>query len=228
MSEIVKNPEHVLENLKGDKRELTVLFSDLQGFTQQFEHADPEEMVSQLNEYFDVMTEIILNHGGTYDKYMGDSIMAFFGAPAPVPDHAEMACRAAIEMQRAMKYLNDGWTREGRQTLTHGIGISTGEMFVGNFGSRNIKNFTVMGSNVNLGSRLEAFTRVARWPVIISARTWELSKTRIKVRDLGQIQVKGFSEHVQVYGLESMVDNKPTSASWKMPVQNKLPEQKSG
>jgi class 3 adenylate cyclase/CHASE2 domain-containing sensor protein len=205
MSEIVKNPERALDNLKGGKKELTVLFSDLQGFTHQFENADPELMVSQLNEYFDVMTEIILNYGGTYDKYMGDSIMAFFGAPADVPAHAEMACRAAMEMQNALQELNANWAQEGSKLLSHGIGISSGEMFVGNFGSRNIKNFTVMGSNVNLGARLEAYTRVAHWPIIISERTWELAKDQIKVRDLGCIQVKGFTDSVQIYGLEDVV-----------------------
>lgn len=206
MSEIVKNPEKALDNLKGGKKELTVLFSDLKGFTHQFENADPELMVSQLNEYFDVMTEIILSNGGTYDKYMGDSIMAFFGAPTDMPDHAQMACKAALEMQRALDELNSKWKDEASRILSHGIGISSGEMFVGNFGSKNIKNFTVMGSNVNLGSRLEAYTRIAHWPIIISTRTMELAGNIIKTRDLGKIRVKGFTEVVQIYGLEDIAD----------------------
>lgn len=209
MGEIVKNPAKAMDNLKGGKKELTVLFSDLQEFTQKFENADPELMVSQLNEYFDVMTEIILEHGGTYDKYMGDSIMAFFGAPADLPEHAKMACKAAVEMQNALLVLNESWAAAGSIVLSHGIGISSGEMFVGNFGSRNIKNFTVMGSNVNLGSRLETYTRVAHWPIIISARTLELAgKSGMKTKDLGLIQVKGFSTRVQIYGLEQ-VDGVP-------------------
>ncbi len=204
MSEIMKNPARAMDNLKGGKKELTVLFSDLQGFTHQFENADPELMVSQLNEYFDAMTEIILAHGGTYDKYMGDSIMAFFGAPAEVPEHALMACKTAIEMQNALQRLNEGWAAEGSKILSHGIGLSSGEMFVGNFGSKNIKNFTVMGSNVNLGARLETYTRVAQWPIIISARTQELAKGSIECKDLGLIQVKGFTDNVQIYGLEGV------------------------
>jgi adenylate cyclase len=204
MSEIVKNPERAMDNLKGGKKELTVLFSDLRDFTHQFENADPELMVNQLNEYFDVMTEIILSYGGTYDKYMGDSIMAFFGAPADVPAHAEMACRAALDMQNALDAMNAKWEQEGSKILAHGIGISSGEMFVGNFGSKNIKNFTVMGSNVNLGARLEAYTRVVHWPIIISVRTLELAQEVIQVRDLGRIQVKGFTDAVQIYGLESV------------------------
>jgi adenylate cyclase len=209
MGEIVKNPAKAMDNLKGGKKELTVLFSDLQEFTQKFENADPELMVSQLNEYFDVMTEIILKHGGTYDKYMGDSIMAFFGAPADLPEHAKMACKAAVEMQNALLVLNKSWAAAGSIVLSHGIGISSGEMFVGNFGSRNIKNFTVMGSNVNLGSRLETYTRVAHWPIIISVRTLELAgEAGMKTKDLGLIQVKGFSTRVQIYGLEQ-VDGVP-------------------
>jgi class 3 adenylate cyclase/CHASE2 domain-containing sensor protein len=204
MSEIVKNPAKALENLKGGKKELTVLFADLQGFTRQFENVDPELMVSQLNEYFDVMTDIILNHDGTYDKYMGDSIMAFFGAPADMPNHAEMACLAALEMQRALHTLNQHWSQTGCKILAHGIGLSSGEMFVGNFGSRKIKNFTVMGSNVNLGARLEAYTRVAHWPIILSEGTWAMVKDKVQARNLGRIQVKGFTAPVQTYGLEGV------------------------
>lgn len=205
MGEIVKNPAKAMDNLKGGKKELTVLFSDLQEFTRKFEDADPEVMVSQLNQYFDVMTEIILKHGGTYDKYMGDSIMAFFGAPADLPEHARMACKAAIEMQNALLRLNEEWAGTDCKQLAHGIGISSGEMFVGNFGSRNIKNFTVMGSNVNLGSRLEAYTRIAKWPIVISARTVALLNPQgVITRNLGLIQVKGFSNQVQIYGLESV------------------------
>ncbi|WP_373532845.1 CHASE2 domain-containing protein [Vampirovibrio sp.] len=206
MSEIVKNPAKAMDNLKGGKKELTVLFSDLQGFTQQFENTDPELMVNQLNEYFEVMIQIVLKNGGTYDKYMGDSIMAFFGAPTDVPDHAKMACKTAVQMQNALQVLNQNWAKEGRQTLAQGIGISSGEMFVGNFGSRNIKNFTVMGSNVNLGSRLEAYTRVAQWPIIISARTFELAQQHLQAKNLGRIQVKGFTHTLQIYGVEGVED----------------------
>ncbi len=229
MSEIVKNPEKALDNLKGGKKELTVLFSDLQGFTHQFENADPELMVSQLNGYFDAMTEIILRNGGTYDKYMGDSIMAFFGAPTDVPHHAHMACKAAIEMQQALHELNAGWAKDGSKLLSHGIGICSGEMFVGNFGSKNIKNFTVMGSNVNLGARLEAYTRKAHWPIIISTRTLELAGSTIHVRDLGKIQVKGFTDIVQIYGLESVENTNGSFISAPMHMgQSPLAEKTSG
>ena len=201
MQHIVKDPEKALENLKGTKKELTVLFTDLKGFTTRFENTDPELMVYQLNEYFDEMTNVILRHGGTYDKYMGDAIMAFFGSPFDLPNHAELACAAAMEMQTALRYLNAQWQQVGLQPLEHGIGIASGDMFVGNFGSKKIKNFTVLGSNVNLGARLESYTREAGVPVIISQRTKQLADIHIKTRDLGLIQVKGFNEPVHVYGL---------------------------
>ena len=208
MGEIMKNPEQALENLKGGKKELTVLFADLHDFTRLFEDADPELMVRQLNEYFDVMTEIVLKHDGTYDKYMGDSIMAFFGAPADLPNHAEKACLAALEMQDALHRLNDRWQQQAdAKILAHGIGISSGEMFVGNFGSRKIKNFTVMGSNVNLGARLETYTRQAQWPIIISEQTWQRVKGYVIVGDLGRIHVKGFTQSVQIYGLQGIESN---------------------
>ena len=216
MKEIVKNPSQAMENLRGEKKELTVLFADLQGFTQQFENADPEMMVQQLNEYLDTMTDVILDHGGTYDKYMGDAVMAFFGAPSELKDHAQAACDAAVEMQNRLHQLNQQWTAQGRKTLAHGIGISSGEMFVGNFGSRNIKNFTVMGNNVNLGARLEAYTRVAAWPIIISLRTYDLTIPRIKARDLGKIRVKGFTDPIQCFGLEGVYSEKNEFYGWQL------------
>lgn len=216
MQEITKNPGMALENLKGERKELTVLFSDIQDFTAQFERVDPEVMVYQLNQYLDVMTDIILAHGGTYDKYMGDAIMAFFGAPVPVPNHAAQACEAAFEMTQALAHLNKRFQEQGFRPLKHGIGISTGDMFVGNFGSKKIKNFTVMGSNVNLGSRLEALTRPANTPVIISERTRELALSRIEAQDLGMAKIKGFREPVRVYALTDVKQTVGGFGSWKI------------
>ncbi len=206
MDEIVANPATAMENLKGSKKELTVLFSDLRNFTSTFEEEDPEVMVVQLNEYFDVMTEIIINNNGTYDKYMGDAIMAFFGAPADFHDHAYKACKTAIEMREALKILNRKWKAEGKSELGLGIGLSTGQMFVGNFGSERIKNFTVMGSTVNLGARLEAYTRQAGMEVVISYNTFKQAEEKIIIKELGFISVKGFSEPVEVYGLRDLAD----------------------
>ncbi len=201
MDEIQSNPAEAMENLKGRKKDLTVLFCDLKGFTKTFENADPEVMVEQLNEYFDVMTNIILDNKGTYDKYMGDAIMAFFGAPSDFEDHAFYAAKSAVEMCDALIDLNKKWTKEGRTELGLGVGLSTGEMFVGNFGSERVKNFTVMGNAVNLGARLEAYTRQAGMDIVISKETMEQCGNMISVSPLGHIEVKGFSQPVEVYGL---------------------------
>ncbi len=209
MKEILVSPGQVADNLKGSKKELTVMFTDIHDFTRKFEGEDPEVMVSQLNEYFDVMTRIILEHEGTYDKYMGDSIMAFWGAPLEIEAHAWKACLAALKMDEALRTLNEKWRQEGRKTLEHGIGISTGEMFVGNFGSNQIKNFTVIGGAVNLGSRLEAHTRHVEASIVISEKTRQETKHVFNFQDLGKIQVKGFSEPVQAYGLSASAPHYP-------------------
>lgn len=205
MAEILKSPDKAMDNLKGNKKELTVIFTDIKNFTNTFEHEDPEKMVEQLNEYFDVMIDIILKYDGTIDKFMGDAVMAFFGAPYPLINNAEMACRAALEMQSALVELNQKWEKEGKKKLHHGIGVSTGQMFVGNFGSRNNKDFTVMGSMVNLGARLESSTRDLDADIIVSERTYELLKDTIEVKDLGKIPVKGFSEPVAVFELKGLL-----------------------
>jgi adenylate cyclase len=202
MGKILADPGQAMETMKGSRKELTVLFADIHNFTNHFEDAEPEQIVHQLNEYFNIMTRIVLNHGGTYDKYMGDALMAFFGSPTELPDHAERACRAALEMSAALEPLNQKWVQEGRPRLRHGIGISTGPVFVGYFGSDEIKNFTVIGSNVNLGARLETYTRQVDSDILISKGTYERVKTWARTRDLGEIPIKGFSNPVQAYVLE--------------------------
>lgn len=205
MEQILINPANSTENLKGSRKELTVLFADIHNFTSQFENAEPEHIVEQLNEYFNVMTRIVLAHGGTYDKYMGDALMAFFGAPTDLPDHAVRACRAALEMEAALVPLNERWAQEGRPLIRHGIGLSTGPVFVGYFGSDDIKNFTVMGANVNLGSRLENYTRQVDAPILISERTREQADGTIRTRDLGEVVIKGFTHPIRIYALEGAV-----------------------
>ena len=203
MTRILSNPARAMQNLQGAKKELTVLFTDIHNFTSQFENAEPEQIVVYLNEYFNIMTQTVLSYEGTCDKYMGDSLMAFFGAPADLPDHAEKACRAALAMQKGLNALNEKLLSEGKEPIRHGIGISTGPMFVGNFGSDEIKNFSVLGSVVNLGARLETQTRASKMPIIISEATYQQVKHWAKVKDLGEVSVKGFSHPVRMYALES-------------------------
>jgi adenylate cyclase len=204
LEKILTSPAEGLDNLRGVKKELTVLFADLKGFTRQFEHEEPEIMVRQLNEYFNVMIRIILKHNGTYDKFMGDAIMAFFGSPVDLPNHAEKACEASLEMQHALVDLNRKWVAEGMKELKVGIGLSTGPMIVGNFGSDDLKNFTVMGVSVNLGSRLENYTRHVDADVVISEATAQQIAHRAILRDLGKITVHGFTEPVQAFALDDL------------------------
>ncbi|MGE0201283.1 MAG: CHASE2 domain-containing protein [Candidatus Melainabacteria bacterium] len=212
MDQILASPANSMQNLAGAKKNLTVLFADLQGFTAQFETVDPELMVVQLNEFFTAMTRVILKHQGTYDKYMGDAIMAFFGAPVGFPDHARRACQAAMEMHAHLAELNESWAARGLSPLKIGVGLSSGDMVVGNFGSEDIKSFTVMGAAVNLGSRLEGLTRKVGSRIVVSDETRRQvlddtltrpqDRENVHFRDLGQVPVKGIREPVQIYGVE--------------------------
>ena len=153
VQEMLKSPEKL--RLGGEERDLSVLFSDIRGFTSISEDLSPEELVHLLNEYLTVMTDIILKYDGTLDKYMGDAIMAISGAPLKQPDHPFRACRSALEMMAGLKKLNEKWREEGEKPIDVGIGINTGNMVVGNMGSELRFDYTVMGDAVNLASRLE-------------------------------------------------------------------------
>jgi class 3 adenylate cyclase/CHASE2 domain-containing sensor protein len=204
LDKILENPEKGLENLSGIEKDLTVLFADLQGFTERFAQGDSKQIMAQLNEFFTVMIHVILKHQGTYDKYIGDAVMAFFGAPVEYENHAENACRAALEMQNELKRLNEKWRTQGIQELKLGIGLSTGKMVVGNFGSNELQNFTVMGNAVNLGSRLESLTRKVNAPIVISEETMTQAAEHIIAKDLGQHAIKGYREPVHVYALDDL------------------------
>jgi adenylate cyclase len=166
IAQIIERPE--LLRLGGEEKELTALFSDIRGFTALSEGLSPTTLVELLNEYLSEMTEVIFQHWGTLDKYIGDAIMAFWGAPYPQQDHALRACRAALEMQKALERLQARWESEGRPRIDIGVGINTGVMLVGNMGSKRRFNFTVMGDNVNLASRLEGTNKTFGTQLIIS------------------------------------------------------------
>src|SRR5262249_22097277 len=139
--------------LGGERKELTVLFSDIRGFSQIAEGLSPEDLHAFLGEYLTPMTDLVLAAGGTLDKYIGDAIMAFWGAPIDMSDHAARACGVALGMQEALGALNAAWRRAGRPTVAIGIGVNTGPMAVGNMGSAARFEYTVLGDQVNLGSR---------------------------------------------------------------------------
>lgn len=149
----------MLAGLRAEKRNLTVLFGDIRGFTSISEKQPPEAVVATLNEHLNMMVSVIFKHHGTLDKFVGDCVMAFWGAPLARANHAELAARAALDMIEGLEKLNQKWQSEGRPTLQIGVGINTGEMLFGNIGSEQRMDFTVIGDNVNLGARLESATK---------------------------------------------------------------------
>jgi adenylate cyclase len=197
VAHVTRDPDSL--KLGGDQREMTVLFSDIRGFTSFSEKLDPEELVHLLNEYLTVMSDIIFKYDGTIDKYMGDAIMAFWGAPEHQPDHATLACRAALEMVSALDQLNMKWADEGRLPLAMGIGINTGQMKVGNMGSNSRFDYTVMGDSVNLGSRLEGLNKEYGTTLIVSKSTFDATQGAFHPRFLDLVAVKGKKEPVEIF-----------------------------
>lgn len=190
--------EHPPE-LGGIDKELTVFFSDIRGFTTLSEAMTPQELVNHLNVYLTEMTDIILEYQGTLDKYVGDEIMCFWGAPLPQEDHAILACKSALQQMAALQRLNEQWPPERRINI--GIGLNSGIMTVGNMGSLGRMNYTLTGDNVNLGARLEGTNKQYGTNIIISEYTYGLVKDRVVVRELDNIRVKGKNRPVQIYEL---------------------------
>jgi adenylate cyclase len=202
-AELVRQLIHTGEEarLGGDKRELTVFFSDIAGFTTIAERLAPEELMVHLSAYFDDLTRILSESKGTVDKYIGDSIMAFWGAPIPDPDHAFHACHAALLCQERLQELNHRWKQEGKAPLATRMGISTGETVVGNVGSSERINYTVMGDNVNLASRLEGVNKLYGTRIIVNRATYEAVQERFHLRPLDLVAVKGKSQGSMIYEL---------------------------
>jgi adenylate cyclase len=187
--------------LGGVRRRLTIFFSDIENFTTISENSDPESIVEQLGEYFDVFNCEILASQGTVDKYIGDSVMAFWGAPEPVEDHAVAACLTAIRIQNRLRELSEKWQGAGKPILTTRIGIHTGEVIVGNIGNETRMNYTVVGDAVNLASRLEGMNKQFGTKILISEDTYQEAGLTIHARCLGIVNVKGRSGAVNVYEL---------------------------
>jgi adenylate cyclase len=185
--------------LGGTRRHMTVLFSDMRGFTALTEKGQPEHIVSQLNDYFTRMVTVLFEHQGTLDKFVGDMIMALFGAPLDDPDHAEHAVQTALAMVRALDVLNAEWESFGLPRLDIGIGVNTGDMVAGNIGSEAIMSYTVIGDAVNLGARLESLNKEYGTRIIISEATRALLKGQYDIRPLGSVTVKGKSEAVAIF-----------------------------
>jgi adenylate cyclase len=199
-AQLMKHPE--LAELGGKRREMTVLFSDIRGFTTVTERGNPEDLVRQLNEYFSRMVEIVFKNKGTVDKFVGDMVMALFGAPLDDAEHAEHAVQAAIEMVRELAELNRAWAAKGMAQLDIGIGVNSGDMIAGNIGSSSIMSYTVIGDNVNLGSRLESLNKEYKTRIIISDATRARLQSNYETRPLGDVIVKGKSKAVAIFEIK--------------------------
>ncbi|MEN2997538.1 MAG: adenylate/guanylate cyclase domain-containing protein [Brevinematia bacterium] len=200
---LLRNPEKL--NLGGEDREVTIFFSDIRGFTTLSEGLTPQELVALINRYLSRMTDIIMDNRGTVDKYIGDAIMAFWGAPLDDPEHPFRACKASLEMLEALKELNASLPTD--RQIDIGIGINTGIATIGNMGSTKKKNYTAMGDTVNLASRLEGVNKLFHTRVIISESTYERVKDRILARELDLIRVKGKKLPVRIYEVIGFLDS---------------------
>ena len=200
VKEILENPDSYYHSLLGVRVPATVLFSDLVGFTTLSEKADPEALVKQLNEYLTQMTAVVFENGGTLDKFIGDAIMCVWGNVKSfgVAEDARHAARTALGMRRALEKLNQGWRAEGRMGLGMGIGINQGEVIVGNIGSHERMDPTVIGDSVNLASRLEGLTRIYGVDILIGPTATEFVRDEFHLKSIARVQVKGKSEPVDV------------------------------
>jgi adenylate cyclase len=189
--------------LGGEKQELTIFFSDIANFTGVSERLDPQQLMLQLSEYFDVVTQLIMKEGGTVDKYIGDSIMAFWGAPVVVDTPAKKACHVALEAQKRIAKLNNRWEEEGKPRFETRIGLHTGEAIVGNVGSSERMNYSAIGDGVNLASRLEGLNKEFSTQIIISEATRLQILDWFQCRPLGDVKIKGKTKPVRVYELVS-------------------------
>ena len=207
---ILKNPKALYSI---ERKVLSVLFSDISGFTQWSSRREPEEIHSIVNEFYSVMAPIIFKYEGTIDKYMGDGIMAFFGDPIEFEDHPLRAVRTAIEMQKKARELKEQWEAQGKLRLQMRIGVNTGPVVVGNMGSERRVDYTIIGSSVNLAERLQENAPLEG--ILISQTTYEeLTKEKYgdMVRDIntnyyGNIRVKGFPDGIKVHEVKLPEDN---------------------
>jgi adenylate cyclase len=195
VEEILKDPENLV--LSGERRQVTVLFCDVRGFTPMSERLAPEEVVLLLNDFYTLMIETTFKYDGTLDKFLGDAVMAVFGAPMAHPDHSARAIRTALAMQEGITGLNERRARDGKEAISVGIGVSAGEAVAGTVGTEDRMEYTVIGDSVNLAARLESNAKPGQ--ILISHRTYERVRDLVDARPLGRIRVKGKEEEVEVY-----------------------------
>jgi adenylate cyclase len=204
---LINNPEKA--RLGGERREATILFSDMIGFTSLSERLPPEEVVTMLNDYYRDMAGIIFHWDGTLDKFVGDEIMAIWNAPADQPNHAELAVRCALDMSDRLDKLREEWRGKGKDLLDCGIGINTGEVIIGNIGLPGKKmDYTAIGNHVNIAARVEKLTREYHCRILVTGATWEAANSgrfgHITATEYPPVAVKGKEETVTIYSLASL------------------------
>jgi adenylate cyclase len=195
VEEILKNPENMA--LTGERREVTVLFCDVRGFTPLSERLSPEDVVLLLNDFYNLMIETTFKHDGTLDKFLGDAVMAVFGAPLAHPDHSARAIRTALAMREGIVGLNERRARDGKEPIAVGIGVSAGEAVAGTVGTEDRMEYTVIGDSVNLASRLESQAKPGQ--ILITSPTFEKVYAEVEAHSLGKLHVKGKEEEIEVY-----------------------------
>jgi len=211
LDEILSNPN--LAKLGGERRDMSILFSDIRSFTTISEGMTPEEVVDLLNEYLTKMTDVVYKHGGTLDKFIGDAVMAFWGAPIAMPDHAEKAVLCAVDMMDELKQLQEKWKEEGRTVMDIGVGVNSGEAVVGNMGSSERMDYTVIGDNVNLASRMEGLNKAYKSHIIIAESTHAALTDSVDVLALGGVKVKGKDQAINIYQVLGKKD--AGAAAWR-------------
>jgi adenylate cyclase len=212
IEKILRDPKHL--ELGGEKRELTIMFTDLAGFSSFSERLGPVELTGLLNDYLSEMTDIIMDEGGTLDKYEGDAIIAFWNAPLAQPDHAVRACRAALHCQQRLAELRESYQQRTGASLRMRVGLNTGDVVVGNMGSRKRFNYTILGDAANLASRLEGANKAFGTETMVSGSTWQLASAEFRARKLADLRVVGRKTAVPVYELTGFA-TEAVPAAWE-------------
>jgi len=200
VEEVLKDPEHPM--LTGERRDATVLFCDIRGFTSMSERLTPVQVVSVLNEFYTLMIETVSKHGGTLNKFLGDAVMAVFGAPIAHPDHAARAVKTALDMRTAVAELGRRRRALGEDPFEVGIGVSLGEVVAGSVGTEERMEYTVIGDSVNIASRLQ--DRAKPGSILLTRPTYEAVKDLVDAKSLGAMKVKGKEEEVEVYEVRGL------------------------
>lgn len=203
MKNVIKNIDNL--GLGGKKAIVTVLFSDIRGFTSMSEKMSAQEVSELLNEYFSEMEPIVTKHNGIINKFIGDAVMAVFGEPIQDEQHPINAVKCGYEMLKKVENLNEKWSKEGKPTIQIGVGINTGEVFVGNIGSEKRMEYTVIGDTVNLASRLESYNKTYKTHILISSTTYEATKNSIDVNKISDVEIRGKAEKMDIYEVKNLI-----------------------